>query len=548
MGKSKLVILTLIYCISIFEASAQINRYMVFLNEKFESEYNIDHPEEFLSDRAIERRDKYNIPVTIQDLPVNQLYVDVIGNIEGVSVFFKTKWLNGILIEAEESKIPIITNLAFVSAVKYVAPGERLNKISSDLTGQTTSTQFTGRIAELTNAVQNNMLGIFDMHSAGFTGEGKMIAVFDAGFIGTNFSPYFTHMYSNNQIVATWDFVENSSDIYRYDDHGTSVLSTISAFYEDVFVGIAPDAEVVLCVTEDVPTEYVIEEYNWLIAAEYADSIGVDIINTSLGYNIFDDPTMDYSHEDMDGNTAIITQATDIAAAKGILCVVSVGNEGNKSWKKMVAPADADSVIAVGAVNENEEYMQFSSTGPTADTRIKPDVCALGQGTQIVGWDGLITSGTGTSYASPLVAGLAAGVWQAYPDLNNIEVIELIKKGSTQSNNPDTLMGYGIPDFKAIQSEITSLDDDLLDKGYKIYPNPVKNHRLFVEISDPKMSNNDIEIEIFDINGVSVFYYTAGRLKVGNRFELNLQHLSTGIYVLHLNSDKDSGIVKILIP
>jgi subtilisin family serine protease len=392
------------------------------------------------------------------------------------------------------------------------------------------------------------MLGIDEMHNAGYTGEGKMLAVFDAGFIGTDISPYFTHMYTNDRVIATWNFVENSSDIYRYDDHGTSVLSTISAYSEDEFVGIAPDVEVILCITEDMPTEYVIEEYNWVIAAEFADSIGVDIINTSLGYNTFDDPDMDYTYDDMDGNTTTITRATDIAASKGILCVVSVGNEGDKIWKKMVAPADADSVIAVGAVNENEEYLLFSSTGPTADTRIKPDVSALGQGTQIVGWDGFITSGKGTSYASPLIAGLAAGVWQAYPELNNIELIELIKKGSTQYYNPDTLMGFGIPDFKTIQSEITSLDDDLVEKGYKVYPNPVKNYRLFVEITDPVLSTRDIEIEIFDLNGTSVFYYKAKRIKVGERFELNLQQLSTGIYLLHLNAGNDSGKVKILIP
>jgi subtilisin family serine protease len=521
---------------------------MVFFTEKNEGDYSIDHPEEFLSQRSIERREKFNIPIGIQDLPVNESFVSGIENIEGVTIYYQTKWLNGVLVEAEESSIAEINNQVFVSDIKYIAPGQKLNKISAQSLSQTTDIHESARTSEIENAVQNNMLGIDEMHAAGYTGEGKMIAVFDAGFIGTNFSPYFTHLYYNDMVTAAWDFVENSSDIYRYDDHGTSVLSTISAYNENVFVGVAPNAEVVLCVTEDVLTEYVIEEYNWLIAAEYADSIGVDIINTSLGYNIFDDPSMDYSYEDMDGNSAIITRATDIAASKGILCVVSVGNEGNKSWKKMVAPADADSVLAVGAVNENEEYVPFSSTGPTADTRIKPDVSALGLGTQIVGWDGLITSGTGTSYAAPLIAGLAAGVWQAYPDLTNMEVIELIRKGSTQYNNPDTLMGYGIPDFQAIQSEITSLDDDLSNKGYKIYPNPVKNYRLFVEIAEPVVTKRDIEIEIFDLNGASVFYYKAKRIKVGERFELNLQQLSTGLYVLHLHAGIDSGKAKILIP
>ncbi len=549
MGMSKLAV-TLIMCMTFMnQVSAQVNRYMVFFDAKSESVYTLDNPEAYLSDRAIERRIKYNIPITLQDLPVNNLYINAINSIDSVHVFYQTRWLNGVLVEAQESMIPEIEQLEFVTEVQFVAPGQRLNFESASTSSTTEYINQTTETEELTNASQNDMIGVDEMHDAGFSGQGKMIAVFDAGFIGTNISPYFARMYENNQVVAVWDFVENSDNIYRYDDHGTSVLSTITAYFDEVFVGVAPDADVILCVTEDVPTEYIIEEYNWLFAAEYADSIGVDIINTSLGYNFFDDPSMDYSYKDMDGNTAIITRANDIASSKGILCVVSVGNEGDDElWGKMVAPADADSVIAVGAVNEDEEYQIFSSTGPTSDDRIKPEVSALGKGTSIVGWNGSLTYGSGTSYAAPLVAGLAAGVWQAYPDLNNMEIIELIKKGSTQYNSPDTLIGYGIPDFKAIQSEITSIDDDLSEKGYKIYPNPVEGHRLFVELSGSESIISDIDIQIFDINGSMVFSHRAEKIKSGSRFELDLKKLSSGIYVLHLYSGKDSGKVKILIP
>ena len=549
MGMSKLAVTAFMCLILLNQVSAQVNRYMVFFESKFESVYTLDNPEAYLSDRAIERRIKYNIPITLQDLPVNALYINGVNSIDSVNVFYQTKWLNGVLVEANESKVADIEQLEYVREVIFVAPGQRLNLESLNESSTTEYVNQTEEIKELTNAAQNDMIGAGEMHDAGFSGQGKMIAVFDAGFIGTNFSPYFTRMYENNQVIAVWDFVENSDNIYRYDDHGTSVLSTITAYLDEVFVGVAPDAEVILCVTEDVPTEYIIEEYNWLFAAEYADSIGVDIINTSLGYNTFDDPSMDYTYQDMDGNTAVITQANDIASSKGILCVVSVGNEGDDElWRKMVAPADADSVIAVGAVNEDEEYQTFSSSGPTSDDRIKPEVSALGTGTSIVGWNGSLTYGSGTSYAAPLVAGLAAGVWQAYPDLNNMEIIELIKKGSTQYNNPDTLIGYGIPDFKAIQSEITSLDDDLTEKGYKIYPNPVKDHRLFVELAGTGSTSHDIDIQIFDVNGSMVFSHRAEKIKNGGRFELDLKNLTSGIYVLHLYSGKDSGKVKILIP
>jgi subtilisin family serine protease len=522
---------------------------MVFFDAKFESVYTLDNPEAYLSERAIERRIKYNIPVTLQDLPVNNLYLSGINSLDSVNIFYQTKWLNGVLVEAPESKVTEIEQLSYVRDVQFVAPGQRLSVESVNESSTTEYLNETSEVTELTNAAQNDMIGAGEMHAAGFSGQGKMIAVFDAGFIGTNFSPYFTRMYDNNQVIAVWNFVENSNNIYSYDDHGTSVLSTITAYLDEVYVGVAPDADVILCVTEDVPTEYIIEEYNWLFAAEYADSIGVDIINTSLGYNTFDDPSMDYSYQDMDGNTAVITRANDIASSKGILCVVSVGNEGDDElWRKMVAPADADSVLAVGAVNEDLQYQSFSSSGPTYDERIKPEVSALGKGTSIVGWNGSLTYGSGTSYAAPLVAGLAAGVWQAYPDLNNIEIIELIKKGSTQYNNPDTLIGYGIPDFKAIQSEITSLDDDLSEKGYKIYPNPVEDHRLFVELVGTGSISHDIDIQIFDVNGSMVFSHRAKKIKSGSRFELDLKNLTSGIYILHLYSGKDSGKVKILVP
>jgi subtilisin family serine protease len=549
MGMSKLAIISIMCTIFLNQVSAQVNRYMVFFDTKFESVYTLDNPEAYLSERAIERRIKYNIPITLQDLPVNNLHINGVNGIDSVSVFYQTKWLNGVLIEAHESKISEIEQLTYVREVQFVAPGQRLSFEALNEPSTTEYINQTSEIEELTNAAQNDMIGAGEMHESGFSGKGKMIAVFDAGFIGTNFSPYFTRMYENNQVIASWDFVENTDNIYRYDDHGTSVLSTITAYLDEVFVGVAPDAEVILCVTEDVPTEYIIEEYNWLFAAEYADSTGVDIINTSLGYNTFDDPSMDYSYQDMDGNTAIITRANDIASSKGILCVVSVGNEGDDElWGKMVAPADADSVIAVGAVNADEEYQIFSSRGPTSDDRIKPEVSALGKGTSLVGWNGLLTYGSGTSYAAPLIAGLAAGVWQAYPYLNNMEIIELIKAGSTQYNNPDTLIGYGIPDFRAIQSEITSLDDELTDKGYKIYPNPVKGYRLFVELTSAASVINDIDIQIFDVNGSMVFSHKAEKIKSGGRFELDLKKLTSGIYVLHLYSGKDSGKVKILIP
>jgi serine protease AprX len=311
-----------------------------------------------------------------------------------------------------------------------------------------------------------------------------MIGIFDAGFAGVNQSIYFDHLFENDKIIAVQDFVRNSGDVYQYDDHGTGVLSSISGYEESVYEGVAYDADIILCVTEDVPTEYIIEEYNWIFAAEFADSAGVDIINTSLGYNTFDDISMNYKYDDLDGDIARITRATDIAASKGILCVVSVGNEGSNNWEKLVAPADADSALAVGAVSSDFQYLNFSSSGPTSDERIKPDVAALGQGTKIIQYNGEISTGSGTSFASPMIAGLAAGLWQAYPELDNMEIIGLIRKGGSQFMQPDTLIGYGVPDYERIRSSITALDEKSNNPGNSAFiriPWTIKNSLLNIQ-------------------------------------------------------------------
>jgi len=544
MGKNKNRILILMMFFITSVSLAQVNRYMIFFTNKENSEYSINQPEQYLSPRAIERRIKFKIPITEQDLPVNDAYVDEIKNL-GIDVFFISRWFNAMLVEMEVSLIESVENQTFVKKVSYVAPGNRLLK--EPYPQNTTSIEKSTKKSNITNALQNNMIGVDMMHQEGFTGKDILIGIFDAGFTGVDQSIYFNHLFNENKILAVKDFIRNSGNVYQYDDHGTGVLSTISGFEESVYEGIAYDADVILCVTEDVPTEYLIEEYNWLFAAEYADSLGVDIINTSLGYNTFDDPDMNYTYENLDGNTAIITQATDIAASKGILCVVSVGNEGNNSWKKLVAPADADTVLAVGAVNADLEYINFSSTGPTADYRIKPEVAALGQGTKIVQYDGEISTGNGTSFASPLVAGLAAGLWEAYPQLSNLELIDLIKRGSSQYFQPDTLLGYGIPDYRRIQSVITAINEDLLPSEFKLYPNPVDNHKLVVEFTGVQI-NSSVIIDINNINGKNVFHLSISKYDKQNNLELDLHGLRKGIYILNLVHGRYSGSAKILIP
>lgn len=545
MEKNRKIALLIIGFLFTQVTLGQVNRYMVFFTDKNDSEFTISQPDKFLSERAIERRTRYQIPITQQDLPVNTIYIEDLENL-GIDVFYKSRWFNAVLVQMDAVLLPSVEALLTVKKVEFVAPGERLIKASFQRTAL--SQDDSGlRKSAITNALQNSMIGVDLMHQDGFTGENILIGVFDAGFTGVDQSIYFNHMFDNNKIIGTRDFTRNTDNVFQYDDHGTGVLSTIAGYEESVYEGIAYDADIILCVTEDVPTEYIIEEYNWLFAAEYADSLGVDIINTSLGYNIFDDLSMNYTYENMNGDTAIITQATDIAASKGILCVVSVGNEGNNGWEKLVAPADADSALAVGAVNSNLEYINFSSTGPTSDNRIKPDVVALGQGTKIVQYNGELATGSGTSFSSPLIAGLAAGLWEAYPELNNMELIDLIKRGGSQYLQPDTLLGYGVPDYRRIRSLITALEEESLASSFNIYPNPVDAKKLFVEfIGEPQ--NEKIRINIIDVKGSKIYEINSRLLDQSRKLELDLDGIKKGVYILNLFYGKVNGSAKIIIP
>ncbi len=349
------MILILGFFLSGLKLNAQDHRFMVFFQDK-SSSFSIDNPLEFLSTRAIERRSKQNISITEQDLPINQDYISSLED-QGAKVWFSTKWLNGVLIQVDSSKLTDLGSLSFVSSIEYVAPGALKPQIKSDLVQKNQST-VKGRTQS--TEIQNMLLGIDAMHQEGITGKDMLIAVFDGGFVGVENTQPFEHIISNNQLITTYDFVGNSSNVFRYDDHGTKVLSVIGANNQGIFTGSAFEANYILCVTEDVSSEYRVEEYNWLFAAEMADSSGVDIINTSLGYNLFDDPVMNYQKEDLDGSTSVISIAASIAATKGMVLTISAGNSGNSSWKTITPPADALDVLVVGAISV-DHLKQFSA-------------------------------------------------------------------------------------------------------------------------------------------------------------------------------------------
>jgi serine protease AprX len=357
----------------------------------------------------------------------------------------------------------------------------------------------------------------------------------DAGFLNANTIAGLKPLFDSKRIVGTYDFVKKEVSVYEDDSHGTAVLSCMAATVQGSMVGTAPDASYLLLRTEDAPSEYIIEEANWLFGAEYADSVGVDMINSSLGYSTFDNPQTDHTYAQLNGNTTIAARAADWAAAVGIVCVVSAGNEGTSAWKYISTPADADSILTVGAVNANKGYASFSSQGIPTDSRIKPDLVAMGQSAVIIdASSGRVTTGSGTSFSSPILCGMVACYWQANPTLTAIEVINNLRKSGSQYAKPDKLLGYGIPTLPkilAVQEEISSF--------YKVYPNPTKAE-ITVELND--FSNKNYEAILMDVSG-----RVQHNEIIKNRIQtISVEKIPTGIYFLRVGNEVQSSVVKLI--
>jgi serine protease AprX len=301
---------------------AQVNRYVVFFKDKAGIPFTVNEPTEFLSTLAIERRVEQGIAVTPEDLPVSENYVQGVRDV-GAKAFFQTKWMNGVLVQCDASLIPAIQNLAYVDRVEFVAPNERL------MTGRKRTELKTKELKTASSTqVQLHMIGLDEMHATGTKGEDMVIGIFDGGFQGVNTSAPFQHIFNENRInlEASKDFVTNSDNVFQFDEHGTEVFSVIAAYQDGFFTGGSYEANYQLYVTEDVVGEYRIEEYNWLFAAERADSAGVDVINSSLGYYDFDQGAMDYPKSAMDGKTTVVSKAAQMLADRGVIVVCSAGN------------------------------------------------------------------------------------------------------------------------------------------------------------------------------------------------------------------------------
>jgi hypothetical protein len=455
----KLFLLLFFFIFILNESKGQFTKRVVFFTDKNETPYNLKNPSAFLSARSVERRTKYNITTDSTDLPVITRYIDSILKTGTVTLLGKSRWLNAIIIQtSDDNAITKINSFPFVKSFPNVAL-KRITSTDADKFQKSpviTKVDISKRTEQLLTDTFNygqsgNQTKIHKgefLHNIGARGQGMLMAFLDAGFFGYLSNPFFDSTRTRNQILATWDFVQNNTNVNEDNAHGMQCFSTVASYIPGTFVGSCPEANYLLLRTEDAPTEQIIEEYNWALGAEFADSAGVDVISSSLGYTTFDNPAFNHTYADMNGHTTIISQMADMAAKKGILVVISAGNGGDDPWKYISAPADADSVLTVGSVNNSGSISAFSSFGPTSDGRIKPDVVSVGDGTIISTVNGTIGNGYGTSFSAPNIAGLSTCLWQLFPEFNNMKIITTLRKASDKLNVPDSQYGYGLPNMK----------------------------------------------------------------------------------------------------
>jgi hypothetical protein len=540
----KLVFLLLIGFSFPLWAQVSPSKYLVQFTDKDQSPYSLSQPEEFLTARAIERRTRQGINIDVSDIPIDPSYIQAVVS-TGAKLIIQVKWINGIIIETEsQSVLDEIHSLSFVRDLSPLNKKENLKRKKDKFEQETFAPLKMSQSDPVYGDAYNqiNMVNGIPLHENGFKGKGMVIAILDAGFTNVDVRQIFDPLWQNNQILGSYNFVNPSADVFGFHYHGSMVLSVMGGNIPGEFLGTAPEASYWLLLTEDVSSEFLIEEYNWMAGAAFADSVGADVINSSLGYSEFDDPYYNHPYTDLDGNTTPVTKAADMAASKGIIVVNSAGNEGDKSWKYLIAPADADSVLTVGAVYANGLITSFSSYGFESDPRVKPNIVAQGGATVLanVNTDALQTA-NGTSFSSPLIAGMMACLWQSAPQANNMELIHAVEASSSQYQNPDNRYGYGIPNFDESRIALGITNPMILTNDFEVYPNPVSNSALL------KWNQTQLKfetLELLDISGRTL--YKAALEKEKNEYFLSLKDYKKGIYFVRLGNASRTSTKKII--
>ena len=516
---------------------AQIEDAWVYFNNKPSAATFLANPLTMLTQRALDRRIAQNISLDATDVPVEQSYITQIAASSGITVMAKSRWMNALHIRGTQANIQALTSLSFVNHVTFanysLNPGGRFsqnNKIS------VVNKQFETQVIYNYGGAQNQieMLNGHLLHQQNYTGQGKVIAVLDSGFLGVDTAIPFQNLITNNQILGGYNFPDQNTNYFFRHNHGSNVLSTMGAFAEGQLVGTAPNAKYYLFITEDINSENPVEESYWVEGAELADYYGADVVNSSLGYFGYDNPNYSHQYDDMTGNKTFSSKGANMAFNKGIVVVISAGNSGATSEPHIGTPADAIGALTIGAVNSLEQYATFSSIGPSYDGRVKPDVCAKGLGTTVCSPSGTIYNSSGTSFSSPVIAGMVATFWSAVPNLTAQQVVQYIKQSSDNFNNPTTQKGYGIPDFQlaltaALNMEIIAIEDP---KYFTVYPNPTQD-LMFLHLENASEKGT---IEIINNLGQKV---AEKEFEGSYNAFIDLEDLPKGIYYYRYLSTKE---------
>lgn len=513
--------------------------YVVTFTDKLFSPYSIDSPQDFLSPKAIEKRQRYHIPVTEEDLPINPLYINTLTAFEAVKLLAQSKWMNYVVIQCDnESVLDLIKYYPFVDQVKkihlvdysrfstsddYIA--KAYHRPQASINTDTSSLSYYGTAAPQI-AVHNGHL----LHNQGYMGEGMLIVLLDNGYDRLDSLTLFNALHQNRRLKGVYDAAHQPGyNPFRSGTHGTSVLSIMAVEEPYRFVGTAPRADYVLIRTEMTDYEDILEEYYWVVGAEYADSIGADVVNSSLGYAYFDKTEQNHIFSDLNGKRSVASIAATKLVQKGCIVSIAAGNEGDKSWHYISIPSDASAALCVAAMNSDSVIADFSSRGSRLFLHVKPDITTIGWQTAFCSYKDSISKGNGTSLASPVNAGLCACLWQAFPQKTNREIMDAVRQSAHMSANPDTLFGYGIPDFKLAYDMLlqSAINESEANKKFYLFPNPAKD---MITISFSSVVSEPKQIVLFDIYGKTLQTFSSEQTSK----QIDVSSLSNGVYFLQI--------------
>lgn len=511
------------------------NKYWVRFKDKNGSPYSVGSPNTFLSARSIARRANQGISVNMTDIPVNQTYINQV-NATGAQVFQRSKWFNAaIVIVNSSAQLSAINSLTCV--LNSAPVGRYVSTTANEVGTPSASAYKTAKVTTAYNygpsVTQVSQIGADCMHDLGYRGQNMVIAVIDAGFYQANTNAVFDSLYNEGRLLGTRDYVAGNSSVYEDFLHGANCLSLMAGNSPGNLIGTGPKASYWLLRSEDAATEKLIEENNWVVAVEFADSVGADITTTSLGYTEFDNSSYNHVYSDLDGRTSVISIASTMAARKGIFVLNAAGNDGSNAWHYIGVPGDADSICTVGAVDENGIHAGFSSVGPTADGRIKPDLSSMGQNAYVCAPGYNFQSGNGTSYATPILAGAVACLWQANPTKTNMQILQALKATASKSGNPDNSYGWGIPNMCAAHNLMNGTNvsvNELIKAGsIKLFPNPTHSELNFELDEKPK------EITITDVLGKTVTFSLTEKGTTGYTIHLS-ENAAEGVYFISIKT------------